>query len=239
MFKLPTSIMAALAGAGLFALAACTEPATTSVAQEEAAIRAQNAKWLEAITKRDSSAIAAMYAQDGEFMPPNSPKVTGRDAIKDAWEKMFQIPGVGLTFTTDKFVFAKGGDMAVDIGSYDFKSEAGGSSVSDKGKSVVTWVKVDGTWQILTDMFSSDAPPLPSTPTVPAPVDAPVPPPAPATTPVPGVTPVPGTTPPAPEPTAPPAAPMTPTAPPPAGSPATPPATTPPTTPPAPPAPAQ
>src|SRR5215475_10994629 len=108
-----------------------------------------------------------MYAQDGEFLPPNSAKVTGREAIKDAWTKMFTIPGVGLTFTTDKFVFGQSADLAVDIGSYDFKSEAAGSSVSDKGKSVVTWVKRDGTWQVMTDMFSSDAPLLPPTPTVP------------------------------------------------------------------------
>jgi hypothetical protein len=82
---------------------------------------------------------------------------------------MFQIPGVGLTFATDKFVFGSSNDLAVDIGSYEFKSSSGGSSASDKGKSVVTWVKRDGTWQVLTDMFSSDAPPLQSTPTPSAP----------------------------------------------------------------------
>ena len=105
-----------------------------------------------------------MYAQDGEFLPPNASKVTGRDAIKAAWQAMFQIPGVGLTFTTDKFVFGKSADLAVDIGSYDFKSSSGASSTTEKGKSVVTWVKRDGTWQVLTDMFSSDAPMLQSTP---------------------------------------------------------------------------
>jgi hypothetical protein len=92
---------------------------------------------------------------------------------------MFQIPGVGLTFTTEKFIFGKSADLAVDIGSYDFKTEAAGSSTADKGKSVVTWVKRDGSWQVLTDMFSSDAPALPSTPT---------PPPAAAATPEPSTT---------------------------------------------------
>lgn len=156
-----------LFGAALVALGACGEQKPT-VANEESAIRAQNAKWLDAIAKKDADAVAALYAQDGEFMPPNASKVTGRDAIKGAWQAMFQIPGVGLTFTTDKLVVAQNADMAVDIGSYDFKSESGGSSVTDKGKSVVTWVKRDGTWLVMTDMFSSDAPALPSTPTPPA-----------------------------------------------------------------------
>ncbi len=151
----------------LLALAACSEQ-TASTKGEEDAIRAQNQKWLEAIAKHDADAVAVMYAPDGEFMPPNASKVTGRDAIKAAWQSMFQIPGVGLTFTTDKFVFGKSADLAVDIGSYDFKSASGGSSSSDKGKSVVTWVKRDGNWQVLTDMFSSDAPTLPTTPTPPA-----------------------------------------------------------------------
>ena len=150
----------------LFALAACSDQAPSTKGDEDA-IRAQNQKWLEAIAKHDADSVAAIYAQDGEFLPPNSSKVTGRDAIKAAWQAMFQIPGVGLTFTTDKFVFGKSVDLAVDIGSYDFKSASGGSSVNDKGKSVVTWVKRDGTWLVLTDMFSSDAPMLPSTPTPP------------------------------------------------------------------------
>lgn len=163
-----------LIGAAMLALGACGEQKPTA-ANEEAAIRAQNAKWLDAIAKKDADAVAALYAQDGEFMPPNASKVTGRDAIKGAWQAMFQIPGVGLTFATDKLVLSQNADMAVDIGSYDFKSESGGSSVTDKGKSVVTWVKKDGTWLVMTDMFSSDAPPLPSTPT-PPPVAATTPP---------------------------------------------------------------
>ncbi|MBI1211589.1 MAG: SgcJ/EcaC family oxidoreductase [Alphaproteobacteria bacterium] len=147
------------------ALAACEQKPST--ATEEAAIGAQNAKWLDAIAKHDADTVMMMYASDGELMPPNSPKAAGRDAIKDAWGKMFEIPGFGLTFTTDKLTFSQSGDLAVDVGTYNYKSEAAGSSVSDAGKYVVTWVKRDGTWQVLTDMFSSNAPMLPPTPTVP------------------------------------------------------------------------
>jgi uncharacterized protein (TIGR02246 family) len=191
------TITVLLFSAAALVLGACS-PTSTSSTSEEAAIRAQNAKWLEAIAKHDADAVAAIYAQDGEFLPPNSAKVTGRESIKAAWQAMFQIPGVGLTFATDKFVFGSSNDLAVDIGSYEFKSSSGGSSASDKGKSVVTWVKRDGNWQVLTDMFSSDAPMLQSTPSVPA---------AAATTPVPATptTPPTTTTTPTPAPATPPA----------------------------------
>lgn len=178
-----TKLVALIFTGAALALGACSPTSSTSSATEEAAIRAQNAKWLDAIAKHDADAVAAIYAQDGEFLPPNSPKVTGRDSVKAAWQAMFQIPEVSLTFTTEKFVFGSSADLAVDVGSYQYKSSSAGSSVTDQGKSVVTWVKRDGTWLVLTDMFSSDAPMLPSTPSVPA-TPATTPEPASTTTPV-------------------------------------------------------
>ena len=78
-----------------------------SGANDEAAIRDQNKKWLEAIVAKDPSAIAQIYAEDGTMLPPNAPKASGRDAVQKGWEEMFKIPGVQLTFDTERFVFAK------------------------------------------------------------------------------------------------------------------------------------
>lgn len=199
----------AFAGALIFAgltLAACGESAV-STADEEAAIAAQNKKWLEAIASKDATATAQMYAEDGAMFPPNAPKVVGRDALQKGWAGFFQIPGMALTFETEKLVVAKGGDVAVDVGTYKFTSGEGAAQATESGKSVVTWVKRDGTWQVLTDMFSSDAPPVQPTPAASA---APATPDAsmsaapgtpatatPSTSPAPSTTPAPPTTPPA------------------------------------------
>lgn len=140
---------------------------------DEAAIRATNKQWMEAIAAKDAKATAAIYAEDGQMLPPNAPKAVGRAAVEKAWTDLMTIPGMSLTFETETFVFAKSGDLAVDIGTYKF----GAGGTTDTGKAVVTWTKRDGKWLVLTDMFSSDAPP-------PAPAPAPAAP-APAETPVP------------------------------------------------------
>lgn len=174
-----TTMFAALALAGALTLNACA-PSTES---DEANIRATNKAWMEAIVAKDAKAIAAIYAEDGQFLPPNGPKAVGREAVEKNWAGAVGLPGMSLTFETEKFVFSKSGDLAVDIGTYKFA--AGGQT--DSGKSVVTWTKRDGKWLVLTDMYSSDAPPPPPAPPA-APVEAapatPAETPAPATPPV-------------------------------------------------------
>lgn len=126
---------------------------------EKAAIDAINKKWMEAIVAKDANAIAAIYAEDGQMLPPNTTKAVGRDAIKKGWEGFLGLPGMQLTFETDKFEVARSADLAVEIQTYKFVTGEGSEQITDTGKGVVTWVKRDGKWQVLTDMFSSDLPP--------------------------------------------------------------------------------
>jgi uncharacterized protein (TIGR02246 family) len=161
-----TQIVAVLiVAAGATLLNACA-PSTDA---DEAAIRAANKKWLEAIVAKDAKAVAALHAEDAQQMPPNAPKAVGREAIEKSWAGMFGIPGMSLTFETEKFVFAKSADLAVDIGTYKFTAGEGAAAQTEIGKAVVTWTKRDGKWYVLTDMFSSDAPPAPAPAATPAP----------------------------------------------------------------------
>lgn len=155
--------VAAVAAACVLFVAACSGGDPKA---DEDAIKAINAKWQELIVAKDAKAIAALYAEDGELMPPNAPKAIGRAAIEQGWTGILGIPGVTLTFETEKLVLAKSGDVAVDINNYQFGTGEG--AAPEIGKSVVTWVKRDGKWFVLTDMFSSDAAPaVPAAATVP------------------------------------------------------------------------
>lgn len=174
--------------AGALSLNACA-PSTEG---DEAAIRAINKKWEELIVAKDVKAITAIYAEDGQFLPPNAPKAVGHAAIEQGWTGFMAIPNVALTFGTEKFVFSKSGDLAVEIATYKFSSGEGAAAMSDTGKAIVTWTKRDGKWFVLTDMFSSDAPPPPAPPAAPA---APADPAAPAAPATPGETPAPATPP--------------------------------------------
>lgn len=171
--------------AAMLLVACVLNACSPSSENDEAAIRAANKQWLEAIAAKDAKAIAAIYAEDGQFLPPNAAKAVGREAVEKNWAGAVALPDMSLTFETEKFVFSKSGDLAVDIGTYKFA--AGGQT--DTGKSVVTWTKRDGKWLVLTDMYSSDQPPPPPAPApAPAPVEAapaaPTETPAPATPPV-------------------------------------------------------
>ncbi|MCE9523906.1 MAG: SgcJ/EcaC family oxidoreductase [Alphaproteobacteria bacterium] len=141
-------------------------------AGDEAAIRDIQKKWHEAIVAKDATTIAGMYAEDGQLMPPNSPKAVGRDAVEKGWAGIVGLPGLALTFETEKFTFAKSGDLAVAVDTYKFTVGEGAAAQTETGKATVTWAKRDGKWYVLTDMFSSDAPPPAATP-VAAPMEVP------------------------------------------------------------------
>lgn len=133
---------------------------TESTAADEAAIRDINKKWMELIAAKDAKAIAeTVYAENGQLLPPNSPKAVGRDALVQAWTGVTSIPGVQLTFETESLTFAKSGELAVEVGTYKMVMGEGAAQATETGKSVVTWIRKDGKWQVLTDMFSSDAAP--------------------------------------------------------------------------------
>ena len=140
---------------------------------DEAAIRDQNKKWLEAIVAKDADAIANTYAEDGAMLPPNAAKVTGRESIKAMWTDLVKIPGFALTFESQSIVLARSGDLAVDTQTYKLVTGEGTSQITEVGKGVVTWTKRNGQWLVLTDMFSSDSPPPIASPVPPPPLDAP------------------------------------------------------------------
>ena len=148
--------IAAAAAVCVAFLAACSGSTPQA---EEAAIKEINKAWLEAIVAKDAKKIAALYAEDGQMLPPNAPKAVGRDAIEKGWVGFLGLPGMTLTFETQNFIVAKSGDVAVEVQTYKFTSGEGAAAVTDTGKGVVTWTKRGGKWQVLTDMFSSDLPP--------------------------------------------------------------------------------
>lgn len=154
------------------AAAACTAPApdagsgdtltagasAADPAAEEQAIRAVNERWVAAVAAGDTATIGGVYAADGRFMSPNAPMATGRAAIVQGWAAMMAAPGVALTFSPTEIRVAPGGDMAWDVGTYQYRSGEGAAAVADTGKYLVVWEKRGGQWQVVADMFNSDLP---------------------------------------------------------------------------------
>ena len=138
------------------AVAACARQVDTSA--EERIIRELGRKWVQAVAARDTMTIGDFYADDGEFLPPGSPRVTGRAAIRTAWAHMFQAPNMSLTFEASKVTVASAGDVAYESGPYTFAFDGPKGRIEDTGKFVVVWKRVNGEWKAHYDIFNSDKP---------------------------------------------------------------------------------
>ncbi len=151
----PVSLLVPLAFAA--ALGGCTRQADT--AAEEKAIRDLDKKWVEAVAARDTIAIGNMYAEDGDFLPPGAPRVSGRTAIRSAWAQLLKAPNLALTFEPSNVVVSSAGDIAYETGTYRLSMDGlKGRRIEDIGKFVVAWKKVNGEWHVQYDIFNSDKP---------------------------------------------------------------------------------
>jgi ketosteroid isomerase-like protein len=105
--------------------------------------------------------VAALYAEDAVFMPPNEPAVRGRAQIQK-WMSAF--PKVTAFSATDEEIEGNG-DIAYVTGRYkmSFVPPGAKTAVSDSGKFIeVRKRQPNGTWLITRDIFNSDVP-LPTT----------------------------------------------------------------------------
>ena len=132
--------------------------ASNAPAADEAAIRSQVARWLELIKAKDAAAIAQLYVEDGAVMPPNGPIGKGHADIEKTWAGMMGTPGFELNFAPEQIVLSGSADMALDRGTYPLKVAPEGKAMSDTGKYVVVWRKVNGEWKAAADIFNSDLP---------------------------------------------------------------------------------
>lgn len=143
-----------------------TPPATqatiTDTAADEQAIRASIKRWHTLIQSKDAEAIALLFADDGTIMPPGQPSVSGREAVREFWRSTVKTREMKLTFEPQRIDFAKGGDIAIDRGTYRFQGKVGDRALDESGKYIVIWKKVGDRWQVITDIWNSNQAPAPA-----------------------------------------------------------------------------
>jgi uncharacterized protein (TIGR02246 family) len=126
-------------------------------------------QYTEALNARDAAKLAALYAEDAVYMPPDSPAVNGRQAIQQHYAGLRELPPFQATITP--LASEVSGDLGYVQGQFTFKEDKSKGGTADvKGKYVVAYKRVNGQWKILYDIFNSDqrpAPPTPPTPPVP------------------------------------------------------------------------
>ena len=143
----------------LFAVVAgCASVPRVDRASEEAAIRAQDQRVLQAIAAKDASTAASMYAPDAYLMTPNAPVATGAAAIRASWAGMLGMPGLQFSFSPTRIDISKAGDMAMDVGTYRFAADGPQGRIEDSGNYTTVWKKLDGQWRMASDIATSERP---------------------------------------------------------------------------------
>jgi uncharacterized protein (TIGR02246 family) len=127
---------------------------------DERAIREADAATLKAAQANNADGAVANYADDASWLPPNSPLVHGKTAIRAGWAKLIGNPGFTIDWQIDKLEVARAGDLAYTIYSYQMAFDGpNGKPITDQGKDMAVWKKQpDGAWKMVAETFNSDSP---------------------------------------------------------------------------------
>jgi len=156
----------------LVTLAACTHapapPAAVDTAADEAAIAATGKSWFEAYNAGNVDGVVGTYTDDAIVMPPGSPALTSRDALRAfVTSETANAKSAGIQIVDGESRVGVSGDLGWHQGSYTVKT-ANGDTV-DAGSYMELWRKSGGKWLIVRDIWnSSNKPAAPAASPAPA-----------------------------------------------------------------------
>jgi len=113
------------------------------------AIDVVNRAFIDAFSRRDAAAIAALYTADGQLLPPGNNIVSGRAAIAGYWGQAMKI-GARKLETTELEIYR---EVAHEVGRYTVEAPDG--SEADAGIYIVIWKPEDGVWRMHRDIWNS------------------------------------------------------------------------------------
>jgi uncharacterized protein (TIGR02246 family) len=127
------------------------KPTTSGVRNS---IVAANEQFVAAFSRGDAAAVAALYGNDAQVLPPNNDLISGQQAIETFWQGVMNI---GIKAAKLDTVDVDGsGDIACEVGKYTLLGE-GGQEI-DTGKYVVVWKQEAGQWKLHRDIWNSSRP---------------------------------------------------------------------------------
>ena len=140
-----------------FLVSCTTAPPPDTTAEDSQAINAVRKQLTDAFNQGDVAAVAALFIEEANLLPPNSPIIVGRESIQEFFQSFYDAGGRDLHLTVIDLHVS--GDMAHDVGKYTLtiKPEEG-EAISDSGKFVTIWKRENATWKIDVDIFNTSVP---------------------------------------------------------------------------------
>jgi uncharacterized protein (TIGR02246 family) len=133
----------------------------SAIATEEDAIRAVMASYNDALNMGSTDAALMLYAEDGVFMPPYSPSAIGKEAVRKAYDKVFQELRFNVKFTIAELVVMASNWAYVRTNSAGTTGHAStGKTTAEANQELFIFKKGgDGVWRIARYSFSPTNPP--------------------------------------------------------------------------------
>ena len=145
------------------ALAGCSQsPARDSRESDSRALReGEVAAFIKDSGGKDAGRIAAHYTDDGNVMVPNSPIMTGKDAIGKVMKDALADPNWSLAMQAVQVEVSRSGDLGCTRGTYVLTATdpASKKAVTEKGRFVAIFRKeADGSWKAVQHINNAEAP---------------------------------------------------------------------------------
>ena len=115
------------------------------------AIESGDNEFMESFKHGNAAAIAALYTEEGQLLPPNSDFIKGKKAIETFWKGAMEM---GIKSAKLEIVEVGGlGETAYEVGKYTLFAD--NENILDSGKYVVIWKQTDGQWKMHRDIWNS------------------------------------------------------------------------------------
>ena len=145
----------------------CTQAPTAPAAPhdtraiDEQAIRDTEAAWVKAFATKEPAKAEAFYADDADSMLPDTPLMSGKQAILAGMKPELGDPNFSLVFAPTKIEIAQSGDIAYSKGTFKYTTTDPKTKkrVGQSGNYVEVYKKQpDGTWKVQEDIATEETP---------------------------------------------------------------------------------
>jgi len=112
-------------------------------------------EWKAAVRVGAVERALSYWSDDATVLAPGFSPVVGKEAIRAFITSSFQIPGFAITWVTERWTVARGGDMAWGVG-HNTTTYRGpdGNTVTVHGKSATVWRKDANGWKCVLDVWN-------------------------------------------------------------------------------------
>lgn len=135
------------------------QPPALDLEAEGAALMERSRAWSNVIASGDLEAILEPWAEDAVLLPPDSPPLEGKAAIRNYIEAALQLPGFQIGWEPVSVSVARAGDMGHLLERTTTTiHDSLGNPLTTYGRAVTVWRKdPDGVWRNVVDIWNATA----------------------------------------------------------------------------------